>query len=84
MVCLRRAVCSVEGVNCFIVCGCAFSSRYINVCNSDVFGDVNMYIGHLKFFVVCINGRTYVRCSKCYVVYHETHPDLFDYRCARW
>ena len=24
-------------VNCFVVCGCAVSRRYINVCNNDVF-----------------------------------------------
>ena len=44
--------------------GCAVSRRYINVCNSDVFSVVNMYFDHLKFCVVCINGRTYVCCSE--------------------
>ena len=28
-------------VNYFEVCGCVVSRRYINVCNSDVFGVVN-------------------------------------------
>ena len=44
---------------------------YINVCNSDVFSVVNMYLDHLGFCVVCINGRRYVCCSECYVVCNE-------------
>ena len=51
-------------VNCFVVRGCAVSRRYINVCNSGVFSIVNMYPDHLKFYVVCINGRRYVCCSE--------------------
>ena len=43
-------------INCFVVCRCAVSRRYINVCNIDVFSVVNMYLNHLKFCVVCING----------------------------
>ena len=31
-----------------------------------------MYLDHLKFCVVCINGRRYVCCSECYVVSNET------------
>ena len=46
------------GVYCFVVRGCAVSRRYINVCNSNVFGDGNMYLDHLKFCVVCINGMS--------------------------
>ena len=42
--------------------------EYINVCSSDVFSVVNMYLDHLKFCVVCINSRRYVCCSECYVV----------------
>ena len=34
--------------------GCAVSRRYINVCNSDGFSVVNMYLDHLKLCVVCI------------------------------
>ena len=41
---------------CFVVRGCAVSRRYIHVCNCDVFSVVNMYLDHLKFRVVCING----------------------------
>ena len=43
-------------ITCFVVRGCAVSRRYINVCNSDVFSVVNMYLDHLKFYVVGING----------------------------
>ena len=55
-------------VNCFIVRGCAVSRRYINVCNCDMFGVVNVYLDHLQFCVVCIDGRRYVCCSECNVV----------------
>ena len=57
----------------FVVRGCVVSWRYINVCNSDVFSDVNMYLDQLKLCVVCSNGRRYVCCSECYVVYNECH-----------
>ena len=53
-------------VNCFVMRGCAVSRRYIDVCSSDVFNVVNVYLDHLKFCVVCINGRRYVCCSECY------------------
>ena len=43
-------------VSCFVVRGCAVSRRYINVCNCDMFSVVNVYLDHLKFCVVCING----------------------------
>ena len=46
--------------------------RNINVCNSDAFSVVSiMYRCHLKFYVVCINGRIYVSCSECCVVSNE-------------
>ena len=48
--------------------GCAVSKRYINVCNCDMFSVVNVYLAHLKFCVVCINGRGYIGCSECNVV----------------
>ena len=53
-------------VSTFVVRGCAFSRRYINVCYCDMFSVVNH--DHLKFCVVCINGRRYVYCSDCNVV----------------
>ena len=28
---------------------------------------INVYLDHLKFCVVCINGRRYVCCSECNV-----------------
>ena len=54
--------------SCFVVHGCAVSRRYIYICNYDVFTVVNVYHDHLKFCVVCINGRMYVCCSICNVV----------------
>ena len=44
--------------SCFVVRGCAVSRRYIDVCNYDVFNVVNVYFDHLKFCVVCNNGRS--------------------------
>ena len=43
-------------VSCFIVRGCAVSSRYIDVCYCDMFSVVNVYLDHLKLWVVCIDG----------------------------
>ena len=51
--------------------GCTVSRRYINVCNCDMFGVVNVYLDHLKFCVVCIDGRSYVCCSECNAVSNE-------------
>ena len=55
-------------VSSFVVRGCAVSRRYINVCNCDMFSVVYVYLDHLKFCIVCINGRRCVCCSECYVV----------------
>ena len=46
-------------VCCFVVHGCAFSKMYIDVCYCDMFSVVNVYLDHLKFCVVCINGGRY-------------------------
>ena len=51
--------------------GCAVSRRYINVFNCDMVSVVNVYIDHLKFCVVCINGQRYVCCSECNGVSNE-------------
>ena len=51
--------------------GCAVSWRYIDVFHCDIFTVVNVYLNHLKFCVVCINGRRYVCCGECYVVSNE-------------
>ena len=40
-------------VSCYVVCGCAVSWRYINVCNCDMFNVVNVHLDHLKFSVDC-------------------------------
>ena len=50
-------------VSCFVVRSCVVSRRYIYLFNCDVFSVVNVYIDHLKFCVVCINGQWYVCCS---------------------
>ena len=63
-------------VLCFVVRGCAVSWRYINGCNCDMFSVVNVYLDHLKFCVVCINGRMYVCCSECNVVSNECNEPL--------
>ena len=58
-------------VCCFVVCGCAVSRSYTDVCYCDMFSVVNVYLDHLKFCVVCINGRRYACCGECYVVSNE-------------
>ena len=58
-------------VSNFVVRGCAVSRRYINVCNCDMISVVYVYLDHLKFCVVCIDGRRYVCCSECNVVSNE-------------
>ena len=50
-------------VSCFVVRGSAASRRY--VCNCDMFSVVNVYLDHLQFCVVCIDGRRYVCCIEC-------------------
>ena len=55
-------------VNCFVVCECAVSRRYIQVFYSNVFCVGDMYHDHLKFYALCINGRMYFCCGECYVV----------------
>ena len=51
--------------------GCAVSRRYIKGCNCDMFSVVDVYLDHLKFCVVCIDGRRYVGCNECNVVSNE-------------
>ena len=58
-------------VSCFEVHGGVVSRRYIDVCNCDMFSAVYVYLDHLKFCVMFINGRGYVCCSECNVVYNE-------------
>ena len=58
-------------VSCFVVHGCAVSRRYIHGSNCNMFSVVNVYLDHLKYCVVCINGRRYVCCSECNVVSNE-------------
>ena len=58
-------------VSCFVVRGSAVTRRYIHVCNWAMFSVVYVYLDHLKFCVVCIDGRRYVCCSECNVVSNE-------------
>ena len=51
--------------------GCGVSRKYKDVCYCDMFSVVNVYLDHLKFYVVCINSRRYVCCSECNVVSNE-------------
>ena len=37
-----------------------------------MFSVVNVYLDHLKLFIVCINGLRYVCCSEC----NESTPAL--------
>ena len=73
-------------VSCFVVRGCGVSRRYIDVCYWDMFSVVNVYLDHLKFYVVCINSRRYVCCSEFYVVSNECNEPtsciVHPYRCA--
>ena len=39
----------------------------------DMFSVVNVYLDHLKFCVLCMNGRRYVCCSECNVVSKESN-----------
>ena len=57
-------------VSCFIVHGCAVSRRYIHVWNCDI-SVVNVYLDHLKFCVVCIDGRRYIYYNEYNVVSNE-------------
>ena len=47
-------------VSSFLVCGCAVSSRYIDVCNFDMFSVVNVYRDHLKLCVLMVEGMSVV------------------------
>ena len=64
-------------VCCFVVCGCAVLRRYVDVCYCDILSVVNVYLGHLKFYVVCVYGRWYVCCGDCYVVSNECDEPTF-------
>ena len=79
-------------VSCFVVRGCGVSRRYIDVCYCDMFSVVNVYLDHLKFYVVCINSRRYVCCCECDVVSNECNeptsclvqPVVKSSSCSDW
>ena len=58
-------------VSRFIMCDCAVSRSYLDVCHCDVFNVVKVYLYHLMFCVVCIYGRRYVWCGACNVTCNE-------------
>ena len=63
-------------VRCFVVRGCTVSRRNINY-NCNMCSVVNiMYLDHLAFCVVCINGRRYVCCGEYYVVSDECNVPI--------
>ena len=73
--------------SCFVVHGCAFSRRYIDVCNYDIFSVVNLYLDHLKFCVVCIHGRRVsdvVNVMLCLISVMRSPLPCATSRCARW
>ena len=45
---------------CFVVCGCAVSRRYVDVCYCDMFSVVNVCLDHLKFWVFMVEGMSVV------------------------
>ena len=58
-------------VSCIVVRAYAISRWYIHVFNRDMFSVINVYLEHLQFCVVCINGQMCVYCSECNVVSNE-------------
>ena len=82
VMCCMQCCMSVSAV--FVVRGCAVSRRYIDVCYCDMFSVVNVYHDHLKFCVVCINGRRYVGCGECYVVSDECDEPTSLLTCATY
>ena len=41
-----------------------------------MFKSVNVYLDHMKFCVVCIDGRWYVCCNECKVVSNECNEPI--------
>ena len=83
MYCMQCCM-SVSAV--LLVRGCGVSRRYIDVCYCDMFSVVNVYLDHLKLYVVCINSRRYICCSECDFVSNECNETHLlpcaTYRCA--
>ena len=65
------------GVCCCVVRGCPVARRYINVRKCDMISVVDVYLDHLKFCAVCIDGRRYVCCSECNVVSNECNEPTY-------
>ena len=74
-------------VSCFVVRGCAVSSRYRDVCNCDVFSVVNVYIDHFSSSVLCIlmvKDMSIVVNVMSLMSAMSSPPALSDLRCSRW
>ena len=46
-----------------------------------MFSVVNVYLDHLKYCIVCINGRRYVCYGECYVVPYECDEPTSQRQC---
>ena len=42
------------------MCGCAVLRRYVDICYCDMFSVVNVYLGHLMFCVLMVEGMSVV------------------------
>ena len=56
----RDVLYAVLYVSCFVVRGCGVSRMYIYVCYCDMFSVVNVYLDHLKFCVLIVEGMSVV------------------------
>ena len=78
---LVRTECGMFVLYCMLcLCPCQlFCSAWmwcleeVYKCNCDMFSVGYMYLNHLKFCVVCIDGQRYVCCSECNVVSNECY-----------
>ena len=63
-------------VNCFVVCGCGVSRRYIDVCYCDMFSVVNVYLDHLKLCVLMVEGMSVVPATPACTWWNCPEEDL--------
>ena len=59
------------------VCDVLYAVLYVHV-SCFVVCVVDVYLDHLKFCVVCIDGGRYVCCSECYVVSNECNEHTYS------
>ena len=63
-------MCGTSRTVCSVVCMFQLFCSAWMCCLEEVY---KCYLDHLKFCVVCIDGRGYVCCSECNVVSNECH-----------